>query len=316
MGGVDKKMKLSIIVCAYNEEKGIGTLLSNLSEQKLPPEIDDYEIIVVASGCTDRTVPIVKEFMTKNPKIRLIEEEERRGKASAMNKAIEAASGEILVFVPADVLPVKDGLYHLILPFRDPKITVVSGRPMQHPKFRNRGLMGHLACMTYQIWEKLMVTLNEAGLAAHCSGEFMAMRAGVVDKIPEECAAEDSYISVIARRKGFIKFSPKAIAYNVMPSNIRDYINQRRRWLYGHFQTRKLTGEYPTVMDTLIFSKTITALKILKDEIAGNLGKIHFFFAAILIEAVIYCLAAIDFLLKRQYAIWPVIKSTKVSFDD
>ena len=116
MGGVDKKMKLSIIVCAYNEEKGIGTLLSNLSEQKLPPEIDDYEIIVVASGCTDRTVPIVKEFMTKNPKIRLIEEEERRGKASAMNKAIEAASGEILVFVPADVLPVKDGLYHLILP--------------------------------------------------------------------------------------------------------------------------------------------------------------------------------------------------------
>ena len=142
------------------------------------------------------------------------------------------------------------------------------------------------------------------------------MRAGVVDKIPEECAAEDSYISVIARRKGFIKFSPKAIAYNVMPSNIRDYINQRRRWLYGHFQTRKLTGEYPTVMDTLIFSKTITALKILKDEIAGNLGKIHFFFAAVLIEAVIYCLAVIDFLLKRQYAIWPVIKSTKVSFDD
>ena len=62
--------------------------------------------------------------------------------------------------------------------------------------------------------------------------------------------------------------------------------------------------------------KTVTALKILKDEIAGNLGKIHFFFAAVLIELVIYCLAAMDFLLKRQYAVWPIIKSTKVSFDD
>ena len=308
-------MKLSIIICAYNEEKGIGKLLRNLSRQKLPPEIEDHEILVVASGCTDRTVLIVKEIMAENPKIRLIEEKERRGKASAMNKAIEAASGDILAFVPADVLPVEDGLYHLLLPFRNSKVSVVSGRPMQHPKIRNNGLLGRLADAPYRIWGRLMKTLNDAGLAAHCSGEFMAVRAGIVKHIPEECVAEDSYISVVARKKGFIKFAPKAIAYNVMPSNIRDYVNQRRRWLYGHFQTHKLTGEYPTVMDTLIFSKTKIALKILVEEIVEDLRKVPFLLAAALIEFVIYILAAFDLLRKRQYAVWPIIKSTKVAFD-
>ncbi len=309
-------MKVSIVICAYNEESGIRRLLKNLTRQRLPPEITDYEIIVVASGCTDRTVPIVKEFMAENPKVKLIEEEERRGKASAMNRALEVASGELIVSIPADVLPVEDGLYHLLLPFRDPKVTAVSGKPVQHPKLRKKGILGKIANITYGFWEKQMKTLNDAGLAAHSSGEFMAMRADVVEHIPEECAAEDSYISIMARRKGFIKFASKAVAYNIMPSNILDYINQRRRWLYGHFQTHRLTGEYPTVMDTLIFSRTGLALRIIKEVILEDPKRIPFFFVAALIEAGIYALVVLDAIMRRQYAIWPIIKSTKVKLDD
>jgi cellulose synthase/poly-beta-1,6-N-acetylglucosamine synthase-like glycosyltransferase len=315
VGGASEKMKLSIIICAYNEEKGMGALLRNLSKQKMPPEIVDHEILVVASGCTDGTIPQVKEFMAKNPKVKLIVEDKRLGKASALNKAMRVATGQLLALIPADVLPVENGLYHLLLPLRDPKVSVVSGRPVDHPKSGKKGLVGYLGNMTYRLWEKLMKTLNDSGLAVHCSGEFMAMRAGIIEKIPEECVAEDSYISVLARKSGSIKFAPKAVAYNSMPSNIPDYINQRRRWLYGHFQTRKLTGVNPTVLDTIIFSKTKTALKILIQEIVENLKGLPFLLAATLIECVIYFLAALDLQLKRQYAIWPVIKSTKVALD-
>jgi hypothetical protein len=158
-----------------------------------------------------------------------------------------------------------------------------------------------------------MKTLNDMGIAAHCSGEFMAMRAGVVENIPEESAADDAYISIFARRKGYIKYAGDARAYNVMPSNLREYVNQRRRWLFGHFQTRKMTGEDPTVMDTIIFSKTKTALKILVEELAEDLRRIPFLLAAIAIEVLIYGLAAFDTLMKRDYGIWPVIKSTKIA---
>jgi len=311
VGGIDEKMKLSIVICAYNEEKGIGNLLRNLSFQRLPPEITEYEIIVVASGCTDRTVPIIEKIMNEDSKIKLIEENERRGKAAALNKALRAATGDYVVFIPADVLPAENGLYHLITPLRDPEVVAVSGRPMQNPKCKNTGFVNYLADMTYRIWGRLMDTLNDAGLATHCSGEFMAMRADTVIRIPEECVADDAYISVVAKKKGFIKFAPKAIGYNLMPSNIRDYVNQRRRWLYGHFQTYRLTGRYPTVMDTLIFSKPHLTLKVLIGEIRESLKRIPFLFGAIVMETVIYVLAIFDDLTNRQYTIWPVIESTK-----
>jgi cellulose synthase/poly-beta-1,6-N-acetylglucosamine synthase-like glycosyltransferase len=169
--------------------------------------------------------------------------------------------------------------------------------------------------MTYRIWGRLMKNLNDKGVAAHCSGEFMAMRAGMIRRIPEECAVDDSYISIVARRKGYIKYAGEAKAYNVMPSTLKEYVNQRRRWLFGHFQTKNLTGENPTVMDTIFYSRTKTALKILVDEIVEDLKRIPSLLAAILIEAIIYSLAAFDILKKREYGIWPVIKTTKISLE-
>jgi cellulose synthase/poly-beta-1,6-N-acetylglucosamine synthase-like glycosyltransferase len=309
-------MMLTTIICAYNEENGIGKLLTNLSKQRLPPEIEDHEIIVVASGCTDRTVSIVERRVASDPRIRLIEEGERRGKASALNKALREAKGDVIAFVPADVQPARDGLYHLLLPFRNDEVTVVSGQPIQNPGALVGGLLGYIGDMTYRIWGRLMATLNDMGVAAHCSGEFMAMRAGVVAMIPEESAVDDAYISIAARRKGFIKYAGRAVAYNVMPRTLREYVNQRRRWLYGHFQTRRLTGEEPTVMDTIIFSRTKTALKILVDEIAEDLGRLPYLLAAVLVEGIIYCLSTVDFLSKRKYGVWPIIKSTKIAVYD
>jgi len=304
-------MKLSIIICAYNEERGIQRLLHNLTIQRQPPEVTDTEIIVVASGCTDGTVPVVKAFMAEHPEVTLIEEAARRGKASAMNRALAVAAGDVIVSIPADVVPVDEGLYHLLLPFRDPAVTAVSGKPMERPEDRSHGFLGQVANITYAFWEKQMKTLNDAGVAAHSSGEFMAMRAGVVTWIPEECAAEDSYISIMARRKGFIKFVSQAVAYNRMPTNILDYVNQRRRWLFGHFQTHRLTGEYPTVMDTLIFHRPHLALRIIRDVIQEAPQRLLGFFATAVIEAGIYALAVIDRVTRRQYAIWPIIQSTK-----
>lgn len=309
-------MKLSTIICAHNEEKGIGKLLDNLSRQRLPEEIEDHEIVVVASGCTDGTLPIIKAFRGLNPRIRLVVEEERRGKASALNKALVVAGGEILALIPADVQPVEDGLYHLLLPFRDSKVMVVTGQPVQHPSLGRKGLIGYIGEMTFRIWGRLIRTLNDMGIAAHCSGEFMAMRSGIVDRIPEESAADDSYIAIMARRRGLIKYARRAIAHNIMPSNLREYVNQRRRWLFGHFQTRRMTGEEPTVMDTVFFTQTKIAIKVLTEEISEDPRRVPFLCAAILIECLIFGLAAYDHLAKRDYGVWPIIKSTKIDYGD
>lgn len=304
-------MKLSTVVCAYNEEKSVGLLLENLMHQRIPPEIEDSEIIVVTSGCTDRTVDIVKQHVARNSKIKLIEEDERQGKASALNKAFKASTGDYIALVPADVLPADNAMYNLLVPFRDRNVSAVSGRPMQNPKKLPKSFMGYLANMTYRLWGRLMKKLNDTGQAAHCSGEFMAIRSDVRTVIPNGCAADDSYIAIVAKRKGLIKFAPKAIGYNLLPSNLVDYVNQRKRWLFGHFQTKKVTGEYPTVLDTMILYKPSVVIQVLTEEVAERPKEIGYLISAIVVEAVIYISCIIDHILRRQYGVWPIIKSTK-----
>ncbi|MGA3192186.1 MAG: glycosyltransferase [Candidatus Bathyarchaeia archaeon] len=304
-------MKISIAVCAYNEEKSIGPLLQNLMSQRTPAEVADREIIVVASGCTDRTVEIVKEHMKTNTRIALIEEEERLGKASALNKAFVASSGDYIALVPADVVPAEGAMFNLLVPFRDSSVSAVSGRPMQNPWKVPKGFSGYLANMTYRLWSRLMRRLNDKGEIAHCSGEFMAIRSDVKTVIPDDCAADDSYIAIAAKKKGVIKFAPKAVCYNLLPSNLADYINQRRRWLYGHFQTKKMTGEYPTVLDTMVLSRPGVTLRVLAEEAAEKPKDTGYLATAVIVEGIIYLLSIFDRLLCRQYGVWPVIKSTK-----
>lgn len=304
-------MKLSMIVCAYNEEKSIGPLLNNLMEQDVPPDILDREIIVVASGCTDRTEAVVKEQAKTNRKITLISERERSGKAAALNKAFEASSGDYIALVPADVFPAENALFNLLIPFKDLGVSAVSGRPMQDPEKVPKGFSGYLANMTYRLWARLMSKLNDKGEMAHCSGEFMAIRSDVKTDVPCDCAADDSYIAIAAKRKGHIKFASQAICYNLMPSNIADYINQRRRWLFGHFQTKQMTGEYPTVLDTVVLSRPEIAFQVLAEEMAERPKSSGYLASAIVVEAIIYSLSMFDRILSRRYGVWPVIKSTK-----
>jgi biofilm PGA synthesis N-glycosyltransferase PgaC len=289
----------------------MAPLLHNLMDQRTPPEIEDREIIVVTSGCTDNTAGVVKQSMERSRKIKIIEESERSGKAEALNKAFAVSSGDYIALVPADVLPANDAMLHLLIPFRNKKVSAVSGRPMQNPTKAPKGFSGYLANMTYRLWARLMAKMNDQGKMSHCSGEFMAIRSDVKTEVPHDCAADDSYIAIVAKRKGLIKFASKAICYNLMPSNITDYVNQRRRWLFGHLQTKKMTGEYPTVLDTIVLSKPQIALQVLTEEVAERPKDTGYLLSAILVEAVIYALSLFDRLFSRQYGVWPVIKSTK-----
>src|SRR5436190_13279106 len=66
-------------IMAYNEEANIGRLLAALSAQKTRVASLD-EIVVVASGCTDRTEAIVQEFAARDRRVRLLTQARKEGK--------------------------------------------------------------------------------------------------------------------------------------------------------------------------------------------------------------------------------------------
>jgi glycosyltransferase involved in cell wall biosynthesis len=77
-------IRCSVGITAHNEEANIGQLLEAICYQRLHL-VEISEIIVVASGCTDRTEDIVREHAAHDPRIQLFVQEKREGKTSAIN---------------------------------------------------------------------------------------------------------------------------------------------------------------------------------------------------------------------------------------
>jgi glycosyltransferase involved in cell wall biosynthesis len=78
------KLRCSVGVTAYNEEANIGRLLEALLTQHTR-DVEIVEIIVVASACTDNTVPIVESYAAEYPLVKLFTQARREGKTSAIN---------------------------------------------------------------------------------------------------------------------------------------------------------------------------------------------------------------------------------------
>ncbi len=117
--------RVTFIISAYNEEAVIGEKLRNTLEIDYPT--DKFEVIVISDACDDRTDEIVNEWAEKDPRIRLVRQNERRGKTAGLNKGVAAASGDFIVFSDANAMYKRDAVRELIKYFVTPEVGYVMG---------------------------------------------------------------------------------------------------------------------------------------------------------------------------------------------
>lgn len=111
----------SIIIRTFNEEKHIGSLLRAIKNQ----DYSDYEIILIDSGSTDRTLDIAKELAD----VVLHIESRDFTFGYSLNMGCRKSKGKYIVLVSAHVLPQNSHwLSNLLAPFRDEKVAMVYGR--------------------------------------------------------------------------------------------------------------------------------------------------------------------------------------------
>lgn len=93
-----KQLKLSVIICVYNEEENIQPLNRRINEALTGI---DYEIVYVDDGSTDNTLKEIKAL--NDEKVVLVELRKNFGQSSALYAGIEQACGEYMVTMDGDL---------------------------------------------------------------------------------------------------------------------------------------------------------------------------------------------------------------------
>ena len=120
-------VKISIVVLTKNEAQNINACLKAVYSQKV---VDSFEVVLVDSGSTDKTLEIARRFP-----VRIVEiPPENFHHAGTRNFAASLTKGEILVFLVADATPVSESwLSSLTANFEDAGVGAVYGRQLPKP---------------------------------------------------------------------------------------------------------------------------------------------------------------------------------------
>ncbi|MBK8812039.1 MAG: glycosyltransferase family 2 protein [Acidobacteria bacterium] len=201
----DFEPKVTILITAYNEEGAIGAKLENTLRIDYPAE--KLEILVASDGSTDRTEQIAGEFAG----VRVFRQEGRKGKTYTQNKAVEQATGEIVLFSDATTEYQPNVLRELLPNFADPSIGCVAGKLVYVDDSSSNVGKGAKSYWNYETF--LKESESRACSLIGASGCLYAVRRSAYREMyPEACS--DFLICTVVYEQGLRSvYEPNAICF-------------------------------------------------------------------------------------------------------
>lgn len=203
--------RVSMIIAAYNEAAGIGEKLENVLRLDYPR--DCLEVIVASDGSTDDTESIVAQYADRGVKLLALP---RQGKAGALNAAVDAARGEVLVFSDANSAYAPDAIRQLVRPFADPEVGGVAGNQVYLSRKRGAADAAQTGDgeRTYWGFDRLLKQIqSEAGNTISATGAIYAIRRNLFPGVPEG-VTDDFATSTAVIAQGYrLVFAPNARAF-------------------------------------------------------------------------------------------------------
>jgi glycosyltransferase involved in cell wall biosynthesis len=293
---IEPALECSVGIMAYNEEGNIANAIATILGQ--PSSFGRIaEVIVVASGCTDRTAEIVAEIAQRDPRVHLIEQQHREGKASAVNLFTGRARSPVLLMVSADVLVEKGTIDSLLRHFTDPTVGMVGGHPI--PVNDETTFLGHAVHLLWRLHDQLARQSPKLG-------EIVAFR-NVVPSIPRDTAVDEISIQALVTQLGYrLVYDPDAIVFNRGPATIGDFLRQRRRIYAGHLRVRRQQGYAASTMKV---GRIVRAL--LRSGSFWTPRAAAWTLGTVALEALARVLGTYDALHGRSHSVWDAVATTK-----
>lgn len=227
----DNLPSISFIIAAYNEERIIEEKI--LNDLKLDYPKDLLQIIIVSDGSNDSTPEIVKKYQSQG--VVSLHRSERQGKTAALNRALEIATNEIIVFSDANSMFKKDALKKLVRHFADQNVGGVCGRKAVKLNSERTASTGDN--LYWNIESVIKQAESDLGSIPTADGEIFAMRKTLYTPVPNFIINDDMAITFNIITNGYrVIYDIEAITEEDASINLKDDFNVKARMIYGALQ--------------------------------------------------------------------------------
>jgi cellulose synthase/poly-beta-1,6-N-acetylglucosamine synthase-like glycosyltransferase len=214
---------LSFVISAYNEADVIRAKLQNALSLDYPA--DHREIVVISDCSDDGTDDIVREFAAEG--VRLLRQDERRGKTAGLNRALPLLTGDVVVFSDANAMYEPDALRKLVRNFADDEVGYVTGEARYLLGGRAAADTGEQAYWGYEMELKRLET--QIGSMVGGDGAIYAIRRPLWRTLPED--AINDFLNplqiVEAGWRGI--YEPEAVCYEETSGRFKSEYKRRVR---------------------------------------------------------------------------------------
>ncbi len=278
-------MDLSIVIPLYNEEESLAELVDWI-KKSIGDQGWTYEIIMVDDGSTDTSWSKVVSLKKAHSEIKGIKFRRNYGKSAALNEAFDAAQGNVVVTMDADLQDSPEEIPELFRMITDQDYDLVSG----WKKERHDPVSKTIPTKLYNWATRMMsgIKLNDM----NCG--LKAYKHEVVKSI-EVYGEMHRYIPVLAKTQGFDKIGEKVVQHQARKYGVTKFgLNRFSRGLLdlmtitfmGRFGKRPMhffgsTGMVFTFIGTILL--TILTIQKVIYKVGGIASRPMFFLGMLLV---------------------------------
>jgi hyaluronan synthase len=229
---------IAVVMPAFNEEHAIADSVRALLAVEYPEA--KLDVVVVNDGSTDDTLARIEAVAAENPRVRVIDFPENRGKRAAMVAGIRATDAEVVAFVDSDSILEPDSLRILVQGFSDPEVGAIAG----HADVLNvrRSWITRMQAVRYYVAFRVIKGAESVfGMVTCASGCFSAYRREAINPILERWEnqrflrrratyGDDRALTNCVLRDWKVRYESRAISHTIVPDTFRLFLRQQLRW--------------------------------------------------------------------------------------
>jgi len=227
---IDKnyRPKVTIIIPTYNEAKLIKYKFMNLMNINYDKNL--MEIIFVDSKSEDSTIDIIKKCSSSyaDMNIKIIKDEEKKGKSNALNLALNYCRNEIVIVSDADCFWNSDILIKSLSFLSDPTIGAISG---QKKLINDDSWVSKHENKYIEVMNSIKLSDSKLGSTVLFEGGFSAFKKELLDAFdPYSTGSDDCGTVISILEKNFKTIMvPNAEIYTIFPDSFSERLNIKIR---------------------------------------------------------------------------------------